>query len=77
MVSPDSNVAEFIAAALPAVITFSGSYFDTSKTSIKVIWDLPTITASDLDINYYNIYWDEGYLGENSFVLLGKSYSED
>lgn len=61
LLSIDSNIAEFIAAALPIAITLPVSpILSTTKTSIEITWDLPTTSATILPVNYYNIYWNEG-----------------
>ena len=72
LVSVFSNVAEFIAASLPSQITFSANPINmTTLTSIQIEWQLPTIVSgTDLPINYYNIYWNEGYRSSGDFVLL-------
>lgn len=65
-----SEVNEFIAASLPAQITFSGTPFMLEqKTLIKFQWVQPTIAASDIAVTKYNIYWNEGFRSSGEFVL--------
>lgn len=58
-----SEISEYIAAALPAKITFPVDPFPIkAKSTLQISWNTPTIVpATMIPINYYKVYWDEGY----------------
>ena len=74
-----SSIAEYIAAPLPPTITFPVDPFPlTTKTSIEIAWNQPTINSvNEIPIISYRIYWDEGYLSSGSFSLLAEINSYD
>ena len=74
-----SEITEYIAAALPAKIAFPAQPFSTvTLNSLELNWITPTIdSATMIVINYYKVYWDEGYRNSGDFVLLGLVTSYD
>jgi titin len=82
-VSPFSGVSVYYAAPLPAKITFdtaSNAHLKTSKYSIWLTWVLPAIApATQLPIDAYVVYWDEGYRSSGNFSRLAKveAYKEN
>jgi hypothetical protein len=61
LVSLDSKIATFIAASKPGIITFPASPFtEITKTTLLLTWTQPTLTANDIPILRYRVYWNEG-----------------
>ena len=78
LVSPDSNVATFIAASLPPTITFPTNPFtEVNMTTLLITWIQPTLLATDIPILAYNVYWNEGTRATGSLVLLAQVNSYD
>lgn len=68
-----SDITEYIAASLPAKIAFASAdpFTQIEKTSLTIEWITPVIAAATMiPINYYKVYWDEGYRNSGAFVLL-------
>ena len=58
-----SEVATFYAAALPERIAFDSVIFTgTDLTKLTLEWLKPVLSAEQLPILSYKIYWDAGYL---------------
>jgi len=76
-----SEITEYIAAALPSKITFPPQPFSTvTLNSLELNWNTPIIdSATMIPINYYKVYWDEGYRNSGDFVLYSfvTSYDQD
>lgn len=76
-----SEITEYITAALPAKIAFPVQPFSTvTLNSLELNWITPTIdSATMIPINYYKVYWDEGFRNSGDFVLFGlvTSYDQD
>ena len=71
--SPFSGIATYWAAPLPAPPTFDtagGAHLQTSRSWIQLTWIRPTLTASDLPIDSYRVYWDQGTRSSGNFTLL-------
>lgn len=79
ILSQYSDITEWIAAALPAKITFPANPFsEYGKTSLLITWITPVINAATMiPINYYKVYWDEGYRNSGDFALLSQVTSYD
>jgi hypothetical protein len=71
--SPFSPVAAFYAAPLPAQVTFTttgNAHLQLSRTWIFLDWDTPTISATELPVDSYVVYWDEGTRSSGNFTRL-------
>ena len=67
-----SDVSVFYAASLPEAVSFQpGNTFDEiTKQSLTLKWLKPAVTSEMLPVTAYKVYWDEGYLLEENYVLL-------
>jgi Fibronectin type III domain len=74
-----SEITEYYAASLPSKITYPAQPFTSvQKTSLQIEWVTPTIDSSIMiPINYYKVYWDEGFRNSGQFVLLDTVTSYD
>ena len=79
ILSQYSDITEWIAAALPAKILFPAQPFsEFGKTSLQLNWLTPIINSlTMIPINYYRIYWDEGWRNSGDFVFLSYVTSYD
>ena len=68
-----SSVAIFYAAPLPPQVTFQTSgdaHLETSRVSIWLSWVRPSLTAAELPIDGYVLYWDAGIRSSGNFTQL-------
>jgi hypothetical protein len=73
-----SKIASFYAASLPATITFPVIPFtEIAKSTLELTWNQPTLAVTDLPINSYKIYWNEGIRASGTFTLLAEVKSFD
>ena len=73
--SPFSSVSIFYAAALPSQIVFdttNGEHLEQTRVSIWLSWQRPTLTADELPIDAYIVYWDEGFRSSGNFTQLAR-----
>ena len=72
-------MAIYYAAALPEQIAWpaaeSDKFPDTYQTSIKLAWTKPVLSADQLPILSYRVYWDASYLLD--FPLLAEIFAYD
>lgn len=73
--SPYSPIAIYYAAPLPPTITFNtvnDAHLATNKVSIWLDWQTPSLSATELPIDSYVLYWDEGHRSSGNLTKLAQ-----
>jgi hypothetical protein len=75
-----SSISMFYAAPLPPQVTFEttdDAHLETSRVSIQLTWIQPTLSADELAIDGYRLYWDAGFRSSGNFTELAYLDSYD
>jgi len=75
LISPYSSIATYYAAPLPAEIDFdtaAQAHLLTSRSWIQLTWIAPTISAAELPVDAYIVYWDGGTRSSGNFTQLAR-----
>ena len=80
LASPFSSIATYFAAPLPAEIaydTLEDAHLLTSRSWIQLTWIPPTISATELPVEAFLVYWDEGSKSSGNFTQLARIDAPD